>query len=156
MPRSARVRKLRNKLRERDGDNCFYCGLRMLFELPSYVRTTRWSATLEHLVDKSHGGRNTMGNCVLAHQFCNNMVCGFSLKEKFARRDHWIPKWAEKVKRGKVPSFYQMFKDLELERSQQENIEDTANGDLHREGITVGEPIQDYEFVPSKSSYNSL
>lgn len=35
-----------------------------------------WEATIEHLVPKREGGRNTVGNTRLAHKLCNNALGG--------------------------------------------------------------------------------
>lgn len=45
---------------ERDGCDCFYCGLPLGDDI-----------TVEHLLSLSSGGKNTIGNMVLAHFECN-------------------------------------------------------------------------------------
>lgn len=66
--RSARNRA-RQKLRERDGDNCHWCGEPMLFHYPSFSHPQM--ASIEHLREKWKGGSDKMGNLVLAHLICN-------------------------------------------------------------------------------------
>ena len=56
-------KKEKKLLLQRDGDNCFYCGEPMYDDI-----------SLEHLIPLSAGGKNTLGNMVLAHKQCNNDV----------------------------------------------------------------------------------
>lgn len=63
-----RRKLLRKTLRERDGDNCHYCGGTMSFkevDVPS-------SATIEHIECQFDGGTDDMENLVLACKACNN------------------------------------------------------------------------------------
>lgn len=84
----------RRALRERDGDRCFYCARVMKFD-PTYRGSARrpWrvhpaeEATVEHLVDRQHGGTNDLGNLVLACKACNNNRNYMSLAEKLASRE---------------------------------------------------------------------
>jgi len=69
---SARQRK---RLRERDGDECWFCGLPMGDD-----------CTLEHLVPKSKGGSNALDNFALAHAKCNHAAADKPLVEKIAMR----------------------------------------------------------------------
>jgi 5-methylcytosine-specific restriction endonuclease McrA len=65
---SVRRRKQFQKLHERHGDNCHWCGKPMDFE----TRDEPLSATIEHLIPKSEGGPNAQTNLRLAHKLCNN------------------------------------------------------------------------------------
>lgn len=47
-------------LLKRDGNNCFYCGKRLMDDI-----------TLEHIIPLVAGGKNMLGNMVLAHEQCN-------------------------------------------------------------------------------------
>lgn len=67
--------RMRAKVRERDGDGCWYCGL-LLGE----------DATLEHLVPKSKGGMNGLANYVLAHKACNAAAGDKPLVDKIELR----------------------------------------------------------------------
>lgn len=71
---SKRKRSLMNRLLDRDGYGCWYCG--QLGE-----------DTLEHLLSVKDGGVNTMANCVRAHKDCNNLAGSRSIAEKVALRD---------------------------------------------------------------------
>lgn len=59
----------------RDGGDCWYCGKPMGED-----------CTIEHLVAKADGGRNTMSNYALAHQRCNLLAADKPLVEKMALR----------------------------------------------------------------------
>lgn len=65
----------REKLIERDGDQCWFCGLALGDD-----------KTIEHLVPKSAGGRNTLANYALAHRACNNHAADMPLIEKIELR----------------------------------------------------------------------
>lgn len=83
----------RRRLRARDGDNCFYCDREMRFA-PSYRKVgknlVRWhpayEVTVEHLVDRKHGGTSDIENLVLACKGCNNGRNYMTLSEKLASR----------------------------------------------------------------------
>ncbi len=64
----------RRAILKRDGDNCYYCNLPLGDD-----------ATLEHLVDRAHGGPNTIENQALAHKVCNLAAVGLTLQQKIAR-----------------------------------------------------------------------
>lgn len=68
--------KHRAKLLKRDGDECWFCGLPMGDDL-----------TIEHLVPKSDGGRNTLANYALAHKKCNNAAADKPLIQKIEIRN---------------------------------------------------------------------
>lgn len=57
------------KLRRRDGDDCGLCGMPVDFALryPDPM-----SASVDHILPKSLGGRTTPSNLRLAHQSCNH------------------------------------------------------------------------------------
>lgn len=65
-------RKMRVLLRERDGDDCHWCGERMRFsEGEPMVNSDQNFASIEHLVERRRGGSNDPSNLVLAHHRCN-------------------------------------------------------------------------------------
>ena len=66
------------KLRKRDGDLCFFCGLPFTEENPP---------TLEHLLSIAHGGNNHLSNLVLAHGECNMKADSMPVIEKVKLRD---------------------------------------------------------------------
>lgn len=59
-------------IRQRDGDDCFYC--------LEYV--SEEAATEEHLVPITHGGPDHISNKFLAHKDCNQKVGHLSAPEK--------------------------------------------------------------------------
>lgn len=84
----------RKALLERDGDACFYCGEQMRFE-PSFRKTWRGTefrvhpadeATIEHLLDKQHGGTDDLSNLVLSCKRCNNGRNYMTLEQKMESR----------------------------------------------------------------------
>jgi hypothetical protein len=68
-------RRKRRQLRDRDGTDCFYC-----------LRPLHADQTIEHLLDRQHGGTNALDNLVLVHNVCNEEVLGLSLEQKLLRR----------------------------------------------------------------------
>lgn len=77
-----RVRRVKNttaireKLRQRDGDACWYCGC-SLDAAPHNV---------EHLINISDGGTNALSNLVLAHVDCNAKAGNLPLHKKMELR----------------------------------------------------------------------
>lgn len=67
--------KRRQRLIERDGADCWFCGVPLGDDI-----------TIEHLVPKSEGGRNTLANYALAHQRCNLQAANLPLVKKIALR----------------------------------------------------------------------
>ena len=67
---------IRDKLRERDGDDCFYCGLPLEDD-----------ATIEHIIPKAEGGGNMLVNLALAHYGCNQEAADKSVHEKIVLRE---------------------------------------------------------------------
>lgn len=74
-PETAKARQ-RVALVERDGTDCWFCGKPMPLN----------DMTLEHLVPKSNGGRNTLANYALAHAHCNRAAADKPLVQKIAMR----------------------------------------------------------------------
>lgn len=79
--------RVRQRLRERDGDRCWYCFKVMDFTVVDASAKNR--ATLEHLRDRSRGGTNDIANLVLAHGRCNSSASVLTLPEKHHRRNRW-------------------------------------------------------------------
>lgn len=66
----------RRKLIARDGDGCWFCGTALGDD-----------CTLEHLVPKSKGGKNSLANYALAHRKCNEAAADMPLVGKIALRE---------------------------------------------------------------------
>lgn len=64
-------------LRERDGDNCFFCHQAVEVE----------DESPEHLVAITHGGPDHVANMVLAHRTCNAAAGHLSVMEKIRLRE---------------------------------------------------------------------
>lgn len=69
--RSHSYKKQKIQILKRDGDCCFYCRKKLNDDV-----------TLEHLIALCHGGLNILGNMVLAHEKCNNLMGNNTLVEK--------------------------------------------------------------------------
>lgn len=69
----------RLSLLDRDGPDCFYCGVTMVFGHNDSPR----SAHLEHKTPLSRGGTHSEDNCVLACRSCN-LSKGTKTAEEFA------------------------------------------------------------------------
>lgn len=65
-----RLRRLRERLREAQGNRCHFCGVEMTSAEQPFQRPT--DCTLEHLIPRSHGGPLSAANCVAACHACNN------------------------------------------------------------------------------------
>lgn len=70
VPRGS-TKALRNYLRKRDGDCCCWCGCLMNFSLTGNAHQDN-DATIEHLVSKCQGGKDTDENLRLACRKCNS------------------------------------------------------------------------------------
>lgn len=66
----------RDRLAERDGDDCWFCG-----------KALGDDRTIEHLVPKSKGGPNSLANYVLAHEACNRRAADLPLAAKITLRE---------------------------------------------------------------------
>lgn len=69
--RKNNYKKEKAALIERDGIDCFYCGLPLCEDI-----------TLEHLIALSSGGKNTLANMVLCHEECNQAVKNMPISKK--------------------------------------------------------------------------
>jgi iron-sulfur cluster repair protein YtfE (RIC family) len=83
-PNSRVIKVLRTIVRERDGDNCWYCDAPMDFIEGEISRPNR--VTLEHLIDLCNGGTNDLVNLALAHEKCNCTSNHLSLEQKWKRK----------------------------------------------------------------------
>lgn len=73
---SQRRRTIREALRKRDGDCCWYCG--GLLESAE--------SNIEHLISRSDGGTNALSNLVMAHTACNTKAGNLPLAKKLELR----------------------------------------------------------------------
>lgn len=64
-----------SQLRERDGDDCFYC-----------LDPLAADCTLEHLHRWADGGTNDLSNLALAHRDCNWETKDLTVDQKMVRR----------------------------------------------------------------------
>ena len=90
------------RLRARDGDNCWLCNKPMKFDAKPNAAQA-WS--IEHLIPDCRGGPSTLENLVLCHVVCNRRLAALSVKEKVDRRERRLRKqWvaAAKAKLQKV------------------------------------------------------
>lgn len=69
--RSNNYKKHKSQLLDRDGSLCFYCHKELGEDI-----------TVEHLIELNQGGKNTLGNMVLAHKDCNNETQRMTVVEK--------------------------------------------------------------------------
>jgi hypothetical protein len=65
-----RALKLKNYLRGKQGNRCFFCRRKLTTKMPGY-RMRGTDATLEHLIMRVHGGPMSEANCVAACFACN-------------------------------------------------------------------------------------
>lgn len=84
--KSSRRKTTLEKLRERDGDLCFYSNKQMQF-VP--IETPRLAATIEHLKPVSDGGGNELTNLVLCTQEANQWLGDLDLISKLKLRSIW-------------------------------------------------------------------
>ena len=75
--RRKRLNILTRTLINRDGELCFYCGLKMPLD----------DMTREHLLSVNSGGVNHIDNLALAHKLCNLKAGHLSVVEKVLLRD---------------------------------------------------------------------
>jgi len=102
---SRQRRSKRDRLRERDGDNCWYCDLPLVFVVLG-KNPSKWYATLEHLHNSADGGSNRLDNLVLAHKGCNSSASTLrTLEEKLERRAILTERWRGHIAAGRYPQW---------------------------------------------------
>ena len=74
-----KLTRKRLALIERDGENCYLCGLPFSMKRPP---------SLEHVIPKAKGGGNGMNNLKLAHSQCNYKKGCFILPNMKAQLEH--------------------------------------------------------------------
>lgn len=75
-------KKFYKRLLERDGDKCFYSGQEM----------TQETASVEHLIPLSRGGKNNIDNLVLCLKSENEKMANLPLVEKIKYKIQNLPK----------------------------------------------------------------
>lgn len=58
-------------LRDRDGDDCQLCDVRMDFDVATGPRGEDHGASVDHVVPRSRGGSDDLANLQLTHWSCN-------------------------------------------------------------------------------------
>ena len=77
------------RLRARDGDQCWLCGKHIDFKAkPNSAKA--WS--VEHLLAQAFGGNDRMENLVLCHPPCNRILKDRILRDKVRLRERRIRK----------------------------------------------------------------
>ena len=81
-----RVPFSRRNLHRRDGNSCQYCGRNVRAD----------DITVDHVIPKSKGGKNTWENCVIACRRCNSRKGSKGLKESglYLLREPKQPEWS--------------------------------------------------------------
>lgn len=74
-PKATATMKRRQRLIDRDGGGCWFCGIALGDDI-----------TIEHLVPKSKGGRDGLANYALAHARCNLAAADLPLVKKIELR----------------------------------------------------------------------
>ena len=95
---------------QRDGYRCIYCGL-TLGDEQSGIPLTRRDFTLDHLIPRSRGGRNTWGNTACACLRCNQRK-GNRTPHEAGMPLRWEPKTPRVdyvVVSGEVPSEWKVY-----------------------------------------------
>lgn len=98
------ARRTRDLLRERDGNECWFCG----GDCPEDVDDIDLKPTVEHLLARYLGGTDKLENLVLAHALCNRQVGHRTVEEKKAVRKyiraglystvaHWVDENPDKI-----------------------------------------------------------
>lgn len=73
-----------DRLRARDGDNCWLCGKPMDFDAES---NSPKASSIEHLLAKCHGGSEKPENLVLCHPPCNRSLANRPVAKKVEMRE---------------------------------------------------------------------
>lgn len=74
---------LRQKLAQRDGCMCFYCGheLLLIYSHTENGALPKWAATVDHLIPRCRGGSNDLRNLVLACAGCNQAKADLTVEQ---------------------------------------------------------------------------
>lgn len=100
-PKRKNLKSKKSKLANRDGKMCFYCQSKLPFE----------ELTIEHLLNKSHGGNDHDSNLCLACEPCNSTVSNWALTKKMLWRDAKLNKSEGQVVRDTAQTIFTLFDD---------------------------------------------
>jgi 5-methylcytosine-specific restriction endonuclease McrA len=78
-----------DRLRARDGDDCWLCGKPINFDARP---NSGLAPTREHLLAQTFGGPDKLENLVLCHAICNRRLASLPIKEKVDRREKRLRK----------------------------------------------------------------
>lgn len=98
---------------QRDGYQCIYCGLK----IGDYQRgqmLTQHSFTIDHILPRSRGGRNTWGNTACACSVCNNRK-GDRTPHEVGMTLRWepkIPRIDYVVASGDLPATWKVYLEI--------------------------------------------
>ena len=98
---------------QRDNYRCIYCGVQ-IGDRRGKHSITRFDFTLDHILPRSRGGRNTWGNTACACALCNQRK-GSRLPNEANMRLLWEPKTPRVnylVAQGKVPTAWKMYLEI--------------------------------------------
>lgn len=107
------VRWSRRAVLQRDGYRCIYCGLG-IGDVQKGQTLTRTDFTIDHIVPRSRGGRNTWSNTACACQRCNNRK-GCRTPHEAGLPLRWEPKTPRVtylVASGELPASWKMYLKL--------------------------------------------
>jgi hypothetical protein len=77
-------------LRQRDGDLCSICNLRMLFYSQKIQQLKGLKANIDHIIELRNGGSNKLDNLRLTHNWCNSGRANFTPRQLRRRvYVHW-------------------------------------------------------------------
>lgn len=102
------VRLTRSNVFARDGWKCVYCNKKF----PEYELTT------DHVIPKSHGGKNTWENLVCCCKKCNGIKGNKMLKDvgftliKTPKKPDWMTFFSKAMLKGKVPNEWLVYANL--------------------------------------------
>jgi 5-methylcytosine-specific restriction endonuclease McrA len=93
------LKQKKAKLAARDGKKCFYHGEAMSFD----------DLTIEHLLNKSHGGTDHDSNLCLACEPCNSTVGNWALTKKMLWRDAQLNKTTGEIAKDTAQTIFSQF-----------------------------------------------
>ncbi len=100
-PKRKNLKSKKARLAARDGKKCFYHGEALPFE----------KLTIEHLLNKSHGGNDHDSNLCLACEECNSIVGNWPLTKKMLWRDAKLNKAEGQAVKDTAQTIFELFND---------------------------------------------
>ncbi len=103
----------RKSVLKRDGYQCIYCGVRA-GEYQRGQTLTKTDFSVDHLIPRSRGGKNTWGNTACACQRCNNRKGNRTPHEAgmLLRWEPKIPRVGYLIVSGNVPAAWKIYLEL--------------------------------------------